>query len=164
MTKSDGDGPIAPAEASIDEQSPVLLPLALIAGIVTVITTLPLLWMMSFLLGLVASAAAAAIGAPIFWVARRAGIRGVFLSAAVGGGAGAISLAIPAAAEAGFGWPDRIDLTVLGFAAIIGAATGAIYGTVFDVDNLEPGTVRWRTMLILLVAMALEFALTKCCG
>ena len=139
------------------EKTPVVVPLVLIGGIVTFITTLPLLGVMSaFIWCLPGAIAGAVVGAPLFWLARRLGMRGLLLCTLLGAVAGALVVAIGAIPN---GWARPFD-AALRIATIIGAATGAIYGTVFDVDNLPPGTVRWRTMLILLVAIVLAFLLT----
>lgn len=143
----------------VREETPVVVPLVLIGGIVTFITTLMFLGMLAFVWAIVASTAAGSIAAPLFWLARRRDVYGVAWCGVLGAIAGVISVAFAWAVDRAIYRSLEIDLALVGIAAIIGAATGAIYGTVFDVDNLPPGTVRWRTMLILLVAIVLEFGL-----
>ena len=138
------------------ETAPAFLPLCLIGGVVTFITLLPFLGMFAFLWTVVGAIAAVLVAGPLFWLTRRLGLRGLLLCTLLGAGAGALAVAIIAVPN---GWVPPFR-TAVRIGAIIGAATGAIYGTVFDVDNLPPGTVRWRTMLILPVAIVLEFALT----
>ena len=143
----------------VREESPVVAPLVLIGGIVTFITTLLFLGMLAFVWAIVGATAAFTVAGPLFWLGRGRGLYGVWFSSLLGATAGVTSVALAWAVDRVAYRSLEIDMALIGMAAIIGAATGAIYGTVFDVDNLPPGTVRWRTMLILLVAIVLEFAL-----
>jgi hypothetical protein len=131
---------------------PVLLPLIAITGIVAFIVTLPWMYAYAFVAALVAVLATAVAGAPVLIAARAAGARGLLATMAIGlvvGGAAATAAALVTEAVA-----LRSVGQFVGMAAVIGGASGAIYGTVYDTSNLAPGRVRNRTLIIIAVALA----------
>ena len=138
------------------ERDPVLAPVAIIAGIVAFIVMLPLVYAYAFVAALVAAAGAVLIGAPALAGARHLGLRGVWATTVLGLMAGPVPLMLVrwVAGIAPQHWP----LDELGPAAVIGAATGAIYATVYDTTNLPPGSVRKRTIAILTIAVLSTFA------
>ena len=137
----------------------MLAPVAIIAGIVAFIVTLPLVYAYAFVVALVAAAGGVLIGAPALAGARSLGLRGVWATTALGLVTGPVPLALTK-------WisgvaPDHWPRHELAWAAVIGAATGAIYATVYDTTNLPPGAVRKRTIGIMTLAVLATFAVLR---
>ena len=126
-------------------KTPVLWPLVVIAGATAFIVTIPVLMAFSALAAIVAAVGAGAVGAPALSAARNAGLRGIFQTT----GFGLLVAALATIAVRAMGGDRHLLNFYVVAAAIIGAATGAIYATLFDTDGLSGVRVRYQTMAIL---------------
>jgi hypothetical protein len=96
---------------------------------------------------IVAAIAAGIVGAPALFAARRAGLRGMWGDRRVrAADRRRPRLRRPIAASTGRLNTVHLNNAYAFFAAIVGAATGAIYGTLFDTDGLSGPQVRSRTI------------------
>jgi hypothetical protein len=141
------------------DRDPILAPISIISGVVGFIVMLPVMYLYAFVAALVAAAGGVLVGAPALWMVRRIGVRGIVATTALGLVVGPVPLMLVKAVTGVS--PSNWSRPELGFAAVIGAATGAIYATVYDTVNLPPGAVRMRTMVILTLAVIAAFIVLR---
>jgi len=140
------------------DDDPVWVPLTLITAAVAFIVMTPLVFAWAAVAAIVAAAAAAALGAPALIAARRLGLRGFWLTTALGAMVPGLVFWIGEAVIEGR-FPPRLAWNAYTWCAmLIGAAAGGIYATVFDQLSLSPRAVRIRVILIVAVAAALPLA------
>lgn len=144
------------------DPDPILVPLALIAPAITVMVTLPLFMAYAAVAAGIALVGAVVLGAPVLALAHRFGFRGLIKTTALGAVTASVGvLAASAVATAiRFRYRLQVDESSLlaALAAAIGGGTGAVYATIFDSENLERHQVRWRVLIIVLVALTIPFA------
>ena len=131
--------------------APVLWPLVIIAGVTAFIVTLPVIFAYALIAAVVAAAAAGVVGAPVLFAARQAGFRGFWRTTALGLLLGA---GPTVAVQALTGQRGHFLNAFVVAAGVIGAASGAIYATLFDVDGLSGPRVRYQTITIVAAAVA----------
>jgi len=131
--------------ADDDLKTPVLWPLVVIAGATAFIVTIPILLWFAALAAIVAALGAAAVGAPALIAARTVGLRGFWQTT----GLGLLVAALATITVRAMSGDMHLLSAYVVMATIIGAATGAIYATVFDTDNLSGVRVRYQTIGIL---------------
>lgn len=129
---------------------PVLWPLVVIAAGTGFIVTVPVLMAYSALAAVVAAVGAGAVGAPALFAARTAGLRGLWQTSGLGLIVGAGATLVVRAIAGDMKHPLNGYVVMAG---IIGAATGAIYATLFDSEGLSGERVRYQTIGILAVAV-----------
>ena len=142
------------------DPDPILAPLALIAPAIAIMVTLPLLLAYAAVAAGIALVGAVALGAPVLAAAHRLGFRGFIKTAALGAVTAAIGVFVLGLVVAAV-FKQQVQLNTtdsLILASTIGAATGATYATIYDSVNLSPHQVRWRILIIVLVAVTVPFA------
>lgn len=127
-------------------RAPVLWPLVVIAAGTAFIVSIPVLMAYSALAAVVAALGAGIVGAPALFAARRLGLRGFLATTGLGLIASAGATWIVRAMSGALTNPLNGYVVLAG---IIGAATGAIYATVFDSEGLSGLRVRYQTIGIL---------------
>ena len=141
------------------DPDPILAPLALIAPAIALMVTLPFLLVYAAIAAILALVGAVAIGAPVLSLVRRLGVRGVIKMTTLGAVTAGAAVYLVRLGLGLFYRGGQVQLTsdVTLLSVVIGAATGATYATIYD-SELAPTQVRWRIMIIVLVAVMLPWA------
>jgi hypothetical protein len=137
---------------------PVLAPLAIIAPAIALIITLPFLFVYAAIPAGIALVGAVVVGAPALSTARRFGLRGVVLTTALGAvTAGVAVYSVVLATALIYRSLVQVNPDGLLIGITIGAATGATYATLYDSVNLSPTNVRWRILIIVMLAVTMPW-------
>ena len=137
---------------------PILAPLALIAPAIALIVTLPFLFVYAAIPAGIALVGAVVVGAPALSTARRFGLRGVMLTTILGGiTAGVAVYAVVLATALIYHSLVQVNPDGALIAITIGAATGATYATLYDTGELSPSNVRWRILIIVMLAVTMPW-------
>jgi len=137
------------------DEDPVWVPLTLISAAVAFIVMTPLILAWAAAAAVIAALAAAGIGAPVLSAARRLGLRGFWLTTALGAVVPGLVFWIAKAVIEALLSPRQVATAWFWCAMLIGAAAGGIYATVFDQLSMSPRAVRVRVILIVAVAAVL---------
>ena len=147
----------ADIETKLDPD-PVLAPLAIMTPAIALMVTLPFMFVYAAIAAGIALVGAVVVGAPVLSSARRLGLRGLILTSALGAvTAGLTVFAVAAVMAMIYGSLVQVNPDGALLAVTVGAATGATYATIYDSVDLSPTKLRWRIMIIVLVAVMIPF-------
>jgi len=128
------------------------------APAIALMVTLPFMFVYAAIPAGIALVGAVVVGAPVLSSARRLGLRGLILTTTLGAvTAGVIVYVVGVAVALFYRAQVQLNSDTALLAVTIGAATGATYATIYDSVDLSPSKLRWRIMIIVLVAVAVPF-------